>query len=169
MKLHLKVQRSLVLQFHADLARPHAFAHERIGFLTIGASLLPGRRLLLLARDYRPVDDADYEPDPSCGARIGGTAFRKAIERAYRGRSGLVHIHSHGGCGIPGFSGIDLQSGGEFVPGFFEAIPSMPHGMIVLSNDRAAGLFWLNKRAAPVPATSFAFVGAPSVNFEVRS
>jgi hypothetical protein len=41
----------------------------------------------------------------------------------------------------------------------------MPHGMIVLSNDGAAGLFWLHKRAAPVPATSFAFVGAPFLRF----
>lgn len=80
-----------------------------------------------------------------------------------------MHIHAHGGSGIPGFSGIDLRSGGDFVPGFFEAIPSMPHGMIVLSDDRANGLFWLSKRAMPVSVASFDFVGAPMLKFEVRS
>lgn len=169
MKLHFKVPRSLVLQIRADLCRPHPFAHERVGFMTIGASSVPDRELILLARGYQPVEDADYEPDRACGARISGTAFRKGLQRAYRARSGLVHVHAHGGSGIPHFSGVDLQSGGEFVPGFFEAIPSMPHGMIVLSNDRAAGLFWFGKRVRPLAVTSFAFVGAPITRFETRS
>jgi hypothetical protein len=157
-----------VLQIRTDLNRRHAFAHERVGFLTVGASLLDDGALLLIVRDYSRVDDADYEEDPSCGARIGGGAFRKALERAYRARSGLVHIHSHGGPGLPVFSKIDLKSGKEFVPGFFEAIPSMPHGMMVLSSDRAAGLFWLHKRGAPAPLRSVAFVGAPLLKFEAQ-
>lgn len=165
MKSHLKLPRSLAFQMQTDLHRPHRFAFERVGFLATGASLFGRERLLLIARHYSPVDDLDYEPDPTCGARIGGTAFRKALERAYRSRSTLIHVHSHGGRGMPSFSGTDLRSGGQFVPGFFEAIPSMPHGMIVLSNNRATGLVWLDKNAAPIPITSFAFVGAPMIEF----
>lgn len=167
MKVLLKIPRSLLLQFHDDLRRPHAFAHERVGFLTAGATELSDGRILMLAREYRSVDDEDYEFDPSCGARIGGHAFRKALQRAYRARSALFHVHSHGGVGNPAFSEIDLRSGGEFVPGFFEAIPSMPHGMIVLSDDRAAAHLWVNKRTAAVPISSFVFVGAPMTKFEL--
>lgn len=168
MRPQLKLPRSLLLQVHSDLRRPHPFALERVGFLTAGASPIRHGKLLLIARDYSPVDDNDYENDPSCGAQIGGPAFRKALERAYRSRSALLHIHSHGGSGIPTFSGIDLRSGRQFVPGFFEAIPSMPHGMIVLSDNRAAGLIWFNRRTSPVPIASFAFVGAPLIKFGVR-
>jgi len=167
MRTHLKLPRSLALQMQADLHRPHGFAQERVGFLAAGASLFGEGNLLLIARYYSPVGDSDYERDPSCGARIGGTAFRKALEVAYRTRSTLIHIHSHGGLGIPRFSGIDLRSGGEFVPGFFEAIPSMPHGMVVLSNNRAAGLVWLNRRAAPLEIASFGIIGAPMTKFGV--
>lgn len=167
MKALLKIPRSLISQIHDDLHRPHAFAHERVGFLTAGATEFSSGGILMIVREYSRVDDEDYEFDPSCGARIGGNAFRKALQRAYRARSALFHVHSHGGIGIPAFSEIDLQSGSEFVPGFFEAIPSMPHGMIVLSSDRAAALLWLNKRATATPISSFAFVGAPMVKFEV--
>jgi hypothetical protein len=166
MKLYLKLPRSLVLQIKGDLHRPHSFAHERVGFLTIGATRLQQNDLLLLGRDYRPVEDADYEPDMTCGARIGGTAFQKALQHAYRSRSGLVHLHIHGGSGVPVFSGTDLRSGGQFVPGFFETIPSIPHGMVVLSGDRAAGMFWFNKTALPTKVDLFAFVGAPLIKFE---
>ena len=167
MRAHLKIPRSLVLQIRADLHRAHSFAHERIGFLTAGATQRSNGDVLLITREYSPVDDDDYEHDSSCGARIGGSAFRKALQLAYRARSALFHIHSHGGSGIPDFSGIDLESGAEFVPGFFEAIPSMPHGMIVLSNDRAAALLWLDKRTPPIRISSFAFAGAPMTKFEV--
>jgi hypothetical protein len=80
----------------------------------------------------------------------------------------LLHVHAHGGRGRPEFSGIDLRSGAEFVPGFFHAIPRMPHGMIVLSNDSATAKVWLDECDHGTYVSGFTAVGAPLVKFGGR-
>ncbi|MCA1436800.1 hypothetical protein I6F33_28035 [Bradyrhizobium sp. BRP20] len=167
MKIHVKIAWELLASIRADLRRRHAFAHERVGFLKAGASMADGA-LLLFAIAYQPVADDDYERDPLVGARIGGSAMRKGLQFAYQSRSALLHVHAHGGRGRPEFSGIDLRSGAEFVPGFFHAIPRMPHGMIVLSNDSATAKVWLDESDRGTYASSFTAVGAPLVKFGER-
>ncbi|WP_439373034.1 hypothetical protein [Bradyrhizobium sp. DASA03120] len=120
MKVSLKIAGSLLDQVRRDLARPHFFAHERVGFLTAGAAAVAGD-LMLLVRGYMPVADEDYEVAPGVGARIGSNAMRKAAQAAYRPPSALLHVHTHGGRGLPKFSGIDLESGDKFVAGFFQS------------------------------------------------
>jgi hypothetical protein len=161
MRSRFKIPSRLMARIRADLARPHAFAHERVGFLTAGIAAAPNGDLLLFAREYRPVEEDDYVPDPTVGVKIGGAAMRRAIELAYQPRSALFHVHTHGGAGTPGFSGVDLRSGAEFVPGFFPALSRMPHGMLVLSNDSAAGLIWLRTDDGGADIGQFVFVGAP--------
>ncbi|QOG19245.1 hypothetical protein [Bradyrhizobium sp. SEMIA] len=167
MKIHVKIAWELLASIRADLQRRHAFAHERVGFLKAGACMAEGA-LLLFAIAYQPVADDDYERDPLVGARIGGSAMRKGLQFAYQSRSALLHVHAHGGRGRPEFSGIDLRSGAEFVPGFFHAIPRMPHGMIVLSNDSATAKVWLDESDHGTYASSFTAVGAPLVKFGER-
>ncbi|MBB1090449.1 hypothetical protein HUU61_04030 [Rhodopseudomonas palustris] len=146
MNIHLKITDQLLSTARSDLDRPHRFAHERVGFFTAKATIADGI-LIILAADYQPVADEDYErdPNPNVGARIGSNAMRKALQFAYRSRASLLHVHSHGRLGQPQFSRVDLISGAEFVPGFFHAIPRMPHGMMVLSNDSANAMIWLNE------------------------
>jgi hypothetical protein len=151
-----------------DLQRPHAFAFERVGFLTAGIAQAGPSQLLALARAYRPVADEDYVPDGSVGVKIGSDAMRKAAQFTYQGRSTLLHIHSHGGVGRPEFSGVDLKSGSEFVPGFFHSVPRMPHGMLVLSNDSATGLVWFGPEQSGCYAAEFVSVGAPYRKFGAR-
>jgi hypothetical protein len=160
MKVHLKIDGRLLDLVRQDLRRPHPFAHERVGFLTAGVADL-GDRLLLLIRDYTPVADADYEIDRKVGAKIGSAAMRKAVQSAYRPAVALMHVHTHGGRGKPGFSGVDLNSAKEFVPGFFETTPRMPHGLLVLSNDAAHGLLWLSGDRPPVTIDQFQRIDAP--------
>jgi hypothetical protein len=167
MKIHVKITGELLASIRADLCRRHAFAHERVGFLKAGASMVD-RTLILFAIAYQPVADEDYERDPLVGARIGGTAMRKGLQFAYQSRSTLLHVHTHGGRGRPEFSGIDLRSGAEFVPGFFHAIPRMPHGMIVLSNDSATAKVWLDEFDHGSYASCFTAVGAPLIKFGDR-
>lgn len=168
MKIKLKVQSTLLDQIRQDLERPHSFAAERVGFLTAGVAMAVDW-LLLLVRGYQPVADGDYVRDYTAGATIGGDAMRKALEAAYAPRSALLHLHSHGGRGTPGFSGTDLRSGAEFVPGFFHAVSRMPHGMLVLSDDSAAGMLWLNGEDGGSDITEFVAVGAPLKKFGRRS
>lgn len=167
MKVRLKMPNRLLADIRADLERPHAFAYERVGFLTAGVALAEGD-MLMLARAYRPVADEDYVRDPTVGVKIGGAAMRKALQFAYQPRSALLHIHTHGGRGRPDFSGVDLRSGREFVPGFFHTVPRMPHGMLVLSDNSATGMLWLSGEDSGIHISEFVGVGAPCQRFGGR-
>lgn len=159
MNVTVRLATPLLHAMRADLARRHAHAWERVGFLAAAASAVSGE-LCLLVRGYLAVDDADYTLAPGVGAEIGSDAFRKALQWAYRPRSALIHVHAHHGHGRPAFSDVDLRSGAEFVPSFFTTTPRMPHAMIVLSDDDATGLVWVSEDKPPLPITTFAQVGA---------
>jgi hypothetical protein len=162
MKARIKILAATLTAIRADLARPHAFAHERVGFLTAGVANFDERGILMLAREYRPVDEEDYEPDPTVGVKIGSGAMRKALQAAYRPPAAVLHIHTHGGMGRPDFSGIDRRSASEFVPSFFNPVPRMPHGILVLSDDSAKGLLWFAPGQSPVLIIDIVSVGAPT-------
>lgn len=159
MKVQIRIATSILTQMRADLARPHAYAMERVGFMVAGAAAVADR-LTLLVRDYRPVDDEDYLVTTSVGAEIGSEAFRKAVQWAYRPRATLLHVHTHHHIGLPTFSGVDVTSGSQFVPSFFATVPRMPQGMLVLSNDAATGLVWLADDHPPLAIAEFIQVGA---------
>lgn len=161
----IKILASTLASIRADLSRPHEFAHERVGFLTAGAVALPDGRLMLVGREYRPVDEEDYIPDPTVGVKIGSGAMRKALQLAHRPPAALLHVHTHGGLGRPDFSGVDRRSAGEFIPSFFNPIPRMPHGILVLSDDSAKGLIWVTERSPPLPIVDIISVGAPYAKY----
>lgn len=159
MKIYVKITEALMEQVRANLHRRHPFAFERVGFLTAGATRSREGDILLLCRSYHPVADEDYEASTMVGAQIGSDAMRKAIEVAHPRKAALMHIHTHGGRGVPVFSKTDLVSGAQFVPGFFNALPQTPHGLIVLSNTSAQGLVWTAKNAKPHMVDGFTQVG----------
>lgn len=154
----LRMRSDQLRDMRSDLARPHAHAWERVGFIAAAATGA-GKGVLLLARGYMPVADEDYLRDTGVGAAIGSNAFRKALQWAYRDKSTLLHVHAHHGSGRPGFSGVDLRSGSDFAPSFFTTVPRMPHGMVVLSDDCAYGLLWLAEDRPPVPIEDFSQTG----------
>jgi len=160
MKVSLKIMRGLLEHVRQDLKRPHSFAYERVGFLIASAAGTP-RGILLTICDYQPVDDEDYERNESVGAEIGSDAMRKAVQAAYRPQRTLLHVHTHGGLGRPEFSSVDLISAEEFVPGFFYPVPKMPHGLLVLSDDDASGLYWQQPEQKPETISDFIIVGGP--------
>src|SRR3546814_16468156 len=103
----------------------------------------------LLAREYQPVADEDYVPNPRVGAMIGPDALRKWLQFAYMSRSALVHLHTHGCTGRPEFSGVDLDDGKNLVPSFFNVVPPLPYALLVLSDEPARGLHWTGKEQCP--------------------
>jgi hypothetical protein len=160
MKATLKIPSSLLQEVRSDLARPHAHAHERVGFITAGACWQVDGTLLVLAADYASVEDDHYEHNPRVGAAIGARAFRSALQTAYTSGKALLHVHSHGRKGMPDFSRVDLASGLQFVPGFFSTISKVPHGMLVLSDTHATGLVWCNADQPPHYFSRIVEVGA---------
>jgi hypothetical protein len=159
MNTTFKANSALFAAMRQDLRRPHAFAHERIGFLSAGIAATD-EGLLLLARSYRPIADEDYLPDPSVGAMMNAVAIRKALQWAMSERVAIFNVHSHGGRGVPGFSTVDLRESAKYVPDFFKLAASRPHGAIVLSNDAAYGKIWFNKGETAI-ISKFVEVGAP--------
>ena len=160
MKVRFKITSGLLTAIRSDLRRPHPFARERVGFISAGLSAV-GEDLLVLAREYRPVADADYLDDPTVGAMMGRDAIRKALQWALQDGVALFHVHTHGGRGIPGFSGIDLRENAKFVPDFLKVTPQCAHGAIVLSDTAAHGLVWLGRSRSNQFITSFTEVGVP--------
>lgn len=160
MNAHFKITRSLLNAIRIDLERRHAFAAERIGFISAGLASA-GDELMILARSYRPLLDTDYEFRPEVGAMMSPDALRKALQWAMKDGVALFHVHTHGGRSRPGFSGIDLTEQLRFVPNFLQVAPQCAHGALVLSDTAAHGNIWLDEDAAPLVIRRFTEVGAP--------
>jgi hypothetical protein len=160
MSTTFKIGRDLLAAARADLARPHAFAAERMGFVSCRAS---GSRstLVILAEDYHPIADDHYVRDWTVGARMNGDAIRAALQIALSGRRSIFHVHMHEHRGTPGFSPVDVREHRRFVPDFFNVVPSMPHGALVLSLDGGTGVVCVDTRATFLSLDEFVVVGSP--------
>ena len=164
MNIRFKITSALLAAIRADLRRPHAFAHERVGF--IGAGLAAAHdELLILAREYRPVRDDEYLQDPRVGAMMSAEAIRRARQWAMDDRAAILHVHTHGGRGIPGFSGVDIRENAKFVPNFVSVAPSAVHGAIVLSDTAAFGQVWFGRKSPQPFIAHFTGVGMPIRNW----
>jgi hypothetical protein len=166
MKVRFKITRALLDAVLADLRHPHAFAHERVGFIAAGLAAAHDE-LLILAREYRPVRDEEYLPDPGVGAMMSADAIRRARQWAMDDRTALFHVHSHGGRGIPRFSGIDARENARFVPNFVSVAPQLAHGAIVLSDTAAFGRIWLNGASDAPLIAAFSVIGMPIRGWKV--
>lgn len=159
MNVRFKIGAKLLSDVRQDLYRPHPFAHERVGFISAGLATYDGG-VLALAQEYRPVADEDYVRDCTVGAMMAPEAIRKAQEWALVRRVAIFHVHTHGGHGIPSFSGVDLRENPKFVPDFLKVAPQNLHGAIVLSDDAASGQFWVKRNTIAADLTDFLEVGS---------
>jgi hypothetical protein len=160
MKCLFKITSALLTTVRIDLARPHPFAHERVGFISAGLAAM-GDDIIAVAREYRPVEDNDYLRDDSVGAMMGPDAIRKALQWAMDTGAALFHVHSHGGRGVPQFSGVDVRENAKFVPDFFKVAGRSAHGAIVLSGNAARGQIWLERKGQPFTIDNYVEVGMP--------
>ncbi len=160
MNIRFKITSALLATIRTDLRRPHPFAHERIGFIATGLAVSHDE-LLVLARQYRPVRDDEYLPDPNVGAMISAEAIRRARQWAINDRAAIFHVHTHGGRGVPGFSGVDNRENAKFVPNFVSVAPQCVHGAIVLSDTAAFGQVWLGRNSPQPFIGTFNEIGMP--------
>lgn len=144
MKTLFRATADFMAHVRQDLDRPHAFAHERVGFIGVRATA-GCEYLVLLAERYYPVDDQDYVPDSTVGALIGQEALRKALEIALLQSVGMFHVHAHFFPGRLWFSPTDLREQVRFVPDFFSARENMPHGALVVNHTDVTGRVWLSR------------------------
>jgi hypothetical protein len=163
MRVLFKVVDRLLGRVRHDLARPHEFAAERVGFFICRTAELVTEGVVVLAHDYRPVEDEDYVDDASVGAMMGPNAIRKALEFTLNNKAGTFHVHLHEHTGRPRFSRVDFRESAKFVPDFWNVRPEMPHGALVASKDSLYGLCWYPGMSAPIEIDDFVVVGSPMV------
>ncbi len=161
MKIDVRLSRRLLQHVCADLARPHPFASERVGFLACKVAEIKPRSILLLPSRYLKVEDEDYLNDPGVGAMMGPAAIRKALQFAYNNNVAVFHAHMHDHYGRPWFSDIDLCETNNFIPDFWHVRPTFPHGALIISRDSLSGLCWMPGRKKPLRISGFNIVGFP--------
>jgi hypothetical protein len=162
MRILFKITGRLLREVKAQLARPHAFASERVGFLLCRVGLLDGGGLIILSHSMHDVADEDYIDDPTVGAMMGPAAIRKALQTAYQRQAAMFHVHLHLHSGRPRFSRIDERETAKFVPDFWNVQAELPHGAIVFSEDSAYGRCWIPGRKAPAEISQFSVVDVPT-------
>lgn len=166
MTLKFKLLKGLHDRVKVDLARPHEFAYERVGFISAKLGNRETDELLLLATNYYPVADENYIDDPGSGARINSTAIREAMQLVLDTGEGLFHVHWHAHRGKPGFSSMDSKETPRIVSGLRVVGPHNAHGMILLSNDHCIAHAWSPGSSEPVVADRVIIVGYPIEIFE---
>lgn len=162
MKTMVKIPRDLVEQAKADLLRPHPFAFERVGFISTRCTCLKSITLVHCVA-YSPVSDDHYINDETVGARIGPGAITEAMSRAVNDSVGQIHVHYHGGSGLPHPSHTD---GSELPPlsgGFRNANDAEAHGWMILGEADAYALILLPGQADAIAELPVSIVGFPTV------
>jgi hypothetical protein len=162
MMAHFKMKGPFLEGVHVDLARAHPFASERVGFVIARCARLADDGLILMADEYLPVADDDYLDRPGFGALMGPGAIRKALQHTYNHPVSMIHVHAHPGCGVPGFGRTDQREMRKFIPDFFNARATVPHGALVLNQDSAWGCLWLSRVDGPYPISKITIVGRPT-------
>lgn len=136
MQTIVKVPMSLFRQALADLNRPHPFAFERAGFFSTRCSRSKST-LLVHCVGYTPVADDHYIHDESVGVRIGPLAVAEAMTRSLVASVGQIHVHAHGGAGLPQPSSTDSRELPSLLRSLHNANPSATHGWMILGTSDA--------------------------------
>jgi hypothetical protein len=162
MKTTVKIPRNLFEQAKADLVRLHPFASERVGFFSTRCSKTKGTTLVHCIA-YSPVDDAHYLDDETVGARIGPDAITQAMARSLNLSVGQLHVHYHGGRGLPYPSQTDSREL-PLLPGSFRnANSAESHGWMILGENDAFASLLLPESANAVSGLPVSIVGFPTV------
>ena len=144
-----------------DLARPHPFAFERVGFVYARESPIDAGASLLLPFAYAPVADDHYIPEEGVGACISGDAIREAMAFVLNEDACVFHTHMHENAGTPRFSRVDVRNYPGVVRAFQNARPQRPHGALLLSKDAAVTRIWPVGSDQPLTAGIVVSVGRP--------
>ncbi len=167
MKTTFKITRKLFESIKSDLLRPHAFAHERMGWIRCRVANLSKKHLLILAHDYYPVDDLDYIKTIKAAGMMNSAAIRKALQLALDQRVSIFHVHLHNHAGATGFSMIDREETNKFIPPFWNVRPEMPHGAVVFSKTSIAGRCWY-REGKIINVNKLVIVGEPILSVELK-
>ena len=168
----IRLTRSLYDLIQSDIARPHPFAYERIGFAYGKIGNRHGRDPLVILYRYSSVLDEHYVEDSKVGARIGGDAITDVMQQILDHRSeqeGAFHVHVHDHPGPTGLSHTDRSEIPLLIPSFKAVGKEAAHGFIIFSKNHGLSWVWLPGQREPVSASRIVVVGAPLSIFEASN
>ena len=171
MNTEIRMTGRLAAEIRQDLARPHPFAAERVGFVFGKLGALAGDGRLIILTRYHRIPDEQYEEDETVGARIGREAMQAAMVAVCHGRParvGLFHVHVHDHSGPTAMSRVDAEGLPPMMPGFQQMGRQAAHGIVILSRDHGSGWVWLPGKAEAVRADTVTVIGAPIGVFQRR-
>lgn len=171
MRIILKITKDMLDEMKNDLARPHPFASERIGFIYVRRGTLAEGQLLL-ATSYQPVRDEHYakaKVDDLVGAIINRYAITEAMQKALTTSEGVFHVHIHH-FDLFGeqFSEVDLKSLNELMPSFYSISKNALHGALLITPKNLLGKYWAPDKT-PHDLRLISVVGHPCCYHEERS
>lgn len=155
--MQLRMTQAIHQEIRSDLRRFHPFAYERVGYVFIR----PSGGTILVATGYEPVPDEFYIEDKTVGARIDHRGIALAMKRADQNKEGILHAHVHGSFGFPSFSRADVADHPNFLRSFKNAAPQMPHGFLLLSNDKMMARVWTPGNSSYSNIFRYTIVGLP--------
>lgn len=161
MKVELRIPGAIRAEAMKDLARPHPFAFERVGFLATTTTLLGPDYRIVLITGYHSVPDEHYIDDDSVGACIGSEAIRAAMQRVIDEGKGQLHVHLHDHAGPTGPSFTDREGLPPVVRSLATVGPNQASGYLIFSIDSAWAELRVPGVAKPVLATKITSVGFP--------
>jgi hypothetical protein len=140
-QVKLKIPRELFEKALVDLKRPHSFACERVGFFSTRCSRAPSMTIVHCI-DYHSLPDDHYIRDNFVGVRIGSSAITAAMSRCANNKIGQLHVHYHGGRGVPRPSHDDCRELPQLARSLRHVDTEQTHGWAILSTDDA--IFFIN-------------------------
>jgi hypothetical protein len=161
MTLLLRIPNRLYQAVRIDLARPHAFAAERVGLAKARIGTGEGGDRIILFTGYDAVADDDYIDDAWSGARIDSNAIRKAMTTILQEDVGLFHVHLHDFPGTPALGRMDRREIPELIKTFRATGPHLAHGIFLLSADTFSSWVWLRGQSEPLTPDRSVVIGMP--------
>jgi len=162
MKPIIKIPRDLYEQARVDLLRQHEFAWERVGFFSTRCSKTQTQTIVHCVA-YDPVQDDHYIEDSSVGVRIGPKAITEAMGRSLNNSVGQIHVHWHGGKGLPHPSTTDSKELPPVQQSLRNANAKEGHGWMILGNHDAWVSVCLPEEQVPVLESPVTIVGFPTI------
>jgi hypothetical protein len=140
-RLHLP--RSLMYEL-SEVTRPNFEHPEPLAFLRVRFATEVSKNVLV-GIGVSPFPAEAYV-DGDVGANFS-TDWAVSVANAEMGSNvGLLLVHSHGGPGMPTFSGIDQRTNRSVMAALAIGIQSAPYGALVLSDTRARCVLAVERR-----------------------
>ncbi len=155
--MQLRMTQSIHKKMRSDLCRSHPFAYERVGYMFVK----PAGNTVLVATGYEIIPDEFYIKDKTVGARIDHRAIALAMKRADKNGEGILHVHIHNISGYPLFSRDDVANHSNFLRSFQNASPQMPHGFLLLSDNKMMLRVWLPGKEISLDVFRYTIEGLP--------